>query len=589
MARADRPTFRASIVRGNNDIKSTHHWLLSGIVAILLIFSCPLATAQSSESETVSLDYKRVNASASWSLLPSPPWIARNAHATTVFKGYIWLAGGRVDSYMTYDLRYSVRQGDLWYYLSTALTAVAGWDRPIMSGDFYAQMADAVQPGSDIAPWYARFGHSLDAVSSLNDGNNDFMLLAGGFAPKPMNDLWLTPDGSVWSYCGTAPWSPRAFHATATFENRLYLAGGTPLVNDVWILGKITRINRRPPLTRATYLNYTYHLDWTQVTPSAQWSPRCGMSMISQYYFQPNTTDTPIPRLLLVGGFGGWPNGSQYDGFQGRADVWESYDGVNWTALTTNAAFGPRAWFGLVRMVAIASDGHTPDPRYDISNPRAPPRLFLVGGNIGFSSTAKTQLVTIDGKSDAWWSRDGITWQQTNYQEGGGTGGLGVPFYSSQEWVAATVDSKKIWLGQWGHTLITYNEKSGLREPGDIFLIGGDKAAPGVFTNNVFRSLSRTGLFCDKLGDTCGYSTGLPGICRSGYQGCICPLPGTGEYCDNLTTTQLAGIADGSIGYGPNWGDGPQFSRRRRLSAANPRRKRVSVLGWLYNAIWGDK
>ena len=49
---------------------------------------------------------------------------------------------------------------------------------------YYVQNADALQP-STLAPWWERFGHSLDAVDIDGDGIHDFMIQIGGFTPDP--------------------------------------------------------------------------------------------------------------------------------------------------------------------------------------------------------------------------------------------------------------------------------------------------------------------------------------------------------------------------------------------------------------------
>jgi hypothetical protein len=54
-----------------------------------------------------------------------------------------------------------------------------------------------VQPGS-IAPWFERYGHSLNSVDIDGDGVPDVMVLAGGFASSPVNDVWVTYDGVEW-------------------------------------------------------------------------------------------------------------------------------------------------------------------------------------------------------------------------------------------------------------------------------------------------------------------------------------------------------------------------------------------------------
>jgi len=50
------------------------------------------------------------------------------------------------------------------------------------------------RPGP-IAPWFSRFAHSLDSVDLDEDGEEDVMILMGGFAPDPFNDVWVSKNG----------------------------------------------------------------------------------------------------------------------------------------------------------------------------------------------------------------------------------------------------------------------------------------------------------------------------------------------------------------------------------------------------------
>ena len=45
---------------------------------------------------------------------------------------------------------------------------------------------------------FTRYGHTLSPVDINGDGVSDVMLLAGGYAPSPMNDQWITEDGKNW-------------------------------------------------------------------------------------------------------------------------------------------------------------------------------------------------------------------------------------------------------------------------------------------------------------------------------------------------------------------------------------------------------
>jgi hypothetical protein len=228
------------------------YYLLCLYVASLLFFEQGLCTRADTWQELVSSNGVK--------------FIGRNAHASCVFQGKIWVTGGRSASYTDYNLLTSYKRADVWY------TDISGsddvWDglwlqQEKLTGDYFAQNIDVVQPG-EIAPWYARYGHTLNAIDINNDGEDDLMILTGGYSPSPSNDVWVTEDGNNWIYTGLAPWSPRAWHASTVFQGKLWLMGGTPLNNEVWMLANVTKISRDAPLTRSLYNNYTYQLDWIQ-------------------------------------------------------------------------------------------------------------------------------------------------------------------------------------------------------------------------------------------------------------------------------------------------------------------------------------
>jgi hypothetical protein len=63
-----------------------------------------------------------------------------------------------------------------------------------LTGHFEVQNFDVKIPGP-IAPWYARFGHTVDAIDITGDKREDIMVLAGGYTPRPGNDVWVTLNG----------------------------------------------------------------------------------------------------------------------------------------------------------------------------------------------------------------------------------------------------------------------------------------------------------------------------------------------------------------------------------------------------------
>lgn len=479
-----------------------------------------------------------------WIELPSPgnvKFTARNAHATTVFRGEIWLTGGRTDEYTTYDLLTSHRVADVWHSPDgQSWTQISK-----LYGDYYAQNFDAMQPGP-VAPFYARYGHTMNAIDSDGDGEDDMLLLCGGYAPEPMNDVWISEDGITWVFAGYAPWEKRAWHSATIFNNTLWIGGGSPLNNDLWYLKSIRRENRVEPLTRSMYVNYTFILDWGQAEAPA-YSPRLGFGMISHWYFNAsegqNYTDA-VERLVVAGGYGGWLDEERFDGIRGRQDVWVSADPIagNWTLITDEVVFGERAWFAFGVL-------HGDDPRHDIISQNNPGRVYVFGGgNIGSKTSSTAVIRTMDGKLDGYWSRDMVNWIKLSYEEGGGQdaeiqklyASKNVPLYSSQAWALTEVNSEPAYLGKWGMTMVSFNKTSGKEHPGSLVLIGGDYTGVGARTANTYESQS--GLFCNIEGVPCFYR----GTCTPG--GCVCNEFFEGENCEiSLLTAGASGLRDAWI------------------------------------------
>ena len=440
-----------------------------------------------------------------------------------MFQGKIWLVGGRSQTYNKYNLLPTYRLSDVWSSVDGA-----NWKQELnLQGDFFAQQTDVTQPGP-LAPWFERFGHTLDAIDSTgrhgyHAPKYDLMVMTGGFAPEPSNDVWVTADGTTWSYVDLPPpWSARAWHRSAVYQGKLYIMGGTPLTNDVWVLNSIKKIDRSQtgfdPLTRAMYMPYTYVLDWVSLG-NAPWEPRVAFGLTTQWYFNESVTtvDHAVERLVLVGGYGGLPNDdANYTGIHCFSDVWQFINSTDknisgWTMLTSSAGIKDRAFFTLNTL-------HGADARYNLVQTVnvTSPRMFLFGGGIvGESTLVSSKNLVLVAYTDAWWSRDGISWYQINFQSGGDYfyGRNYQPLYSSQEWAKTVVNSQTVYLGLWGHTMINFNTSNFQEQPGSLFLIAGDYDGVGSLSNDVFQS--DTGVFCDYLGVPCNNQA----LCGNNTQG----------------------------------------------------------------------
>lgn len=378
-----------------------------------------------------------------------------------------------------------------------------------LMGDFEQQNKDVKYPGT-IAPWYERHGHTLTALDRDGDGEDDIMVLAGGFAPVPANDVWVTEDGVTWRFVQHAPWSPRAWHAAVVFNHTLYVMGGTPLNNEVWRMSSIA------------YDGTRWHMQWQRIDAEMPWSPRSGLQVVRHF-----GTTLPLTAsmsevqqqetMVLTGGYGGWPVGdSRYDAFRCRNDVWSSTDGKNWALLTNNAPWAARAWHGFSTW---GKDGAAWEDRF-VAGSRA--RMWMVGGAyIGQKGTAV--VYNMYGYVDTWWSRNGVNWTRVSYEEGVQARGTR---FSTDEWAKTAADGVNYYLGLWGHTLpVIKNPATNITE---LVIVGGNQApGEGSLQNKVWTA--REGVACNQDGITC---TGR-GSCAAATALCQCFKPQFGgEYCE---------------------------------------------------------
>ena len=210
----------------------------------------------------------------------------RHSHATTIFpciynskKDCIWLTGGFTNTYRTFQLKYEDRLSDVWW----SDDGGQNWHQVTnLTGDFNL-FVDA-KDGGHVAPWYSRFAHSLDTLTTttttvMEEGmtqqhTTKIMVLMGGFSPLPSNDIWISNDGIQWHFDGYAAWPERAYHTTAVFRQELIVIGGSPLRNDVWSGKLVPRNNHHHPKKKESLLSHK--LTWKLLVPhrTAPWSPR---------------------------------------------------------------------------------------------------------------------------------------------------------------------------------------------------------------------------------------------------------------------------------------------------------------------------
>jgi hypothetical protein len=484
----------------------------------------------------------------------------RAFHGAAAFQDLLWITGGRTTPRDGHNTRLTDRLGDVWYSEDGDL-----WTQVVrLLGDFSVQETDAIVPGP-LAPWWARYGHTLTPFDIDFDGKDDIMVLMGGFAPEPMNDVWYTSsdtshckptikleaklsrskmagDGSceqIWKFAHYAPWAPRGWHTATVFLGRLFVLGGSPLNNEVWS-SNITNTSdivfewkQHLPVNSSNFTEAS-----TAVTRSGLiWSPRSGHVAMAQHANR--------ETLYVMGGFGGWPcERYQHDyaqrsgchrlydgGSRSRNDVWKTTDGHYWTRLTSHAAWGARSWSAGVVWHQLGNVS-VDVSRYGQNNGK-PPKMWLAGGvYYGTKYKAFAEVYTsatrgIDSRvayTDLWWSYDGITWTESSLSSGNFRN---QDEFSTSESYATSLEDKAVYLGKYGHSLTAFKRiTENLDEKACLFMIAGDRVPqtidtslsepkPATYAIDVFRTAlgsdssgGRTGMMCNTGATECsGHGT----------------------------------------------------------------------------------
>jgi len=386
-----------------------------------------------------------------------------------------------------------------------------------LNGDYLQGVGNHdAKVGGNVAPWYSRYGHSLNAIDGDGDGTADIMILTGGFDPIVSNDVWITTNGITWMFDGYAPWPKRAYHGAEVYKGELWIMGGTPLTNDIWI--------GRPMMKKSN--KSQYYIAWRMHTPhtdsGSMWSPRAAFCTVTQLRREAyplneivaNSEENSVDSLFVIGGFGGYPNEDK----RTRNDVWFTPDGSNWTQISPpnledeKMPWGSRGWHACKvwhdkddRSTGVSQASkrfykhHMPEKKSLMY-----PKIYLMGG--GYLGThGNNEVRYINGYTDVWWTLDGSEWHRVDYEEG-----KKVSLYSTSEVYETIIEKEKsIYLGKWGmrlellHTNL-YSDDTGkdcvdneeskstcTSQISNLVVIGGDTTDGGPIVNDVF--ISRSG------------------------------------------------------------------------------------------------
>ena len=232
------------------------------------------------------------------------------------------------------------------------------------------------------APWQAR-----DSQGEVVFG--DKMWIFGGwydsFQPAP-RDVWSSVDGKEWiKVTSDAPWKHSDLSMSITYHDQMWFMGG-------WYNGRLPDHSASNAVWSSTD-----GAEWKEVTPQADWTPRMASALI---VFQ--------DKMWLLGGIEDYYFGTEASL---KNDVWTSTDGKDWTLVTEQAPWAPRAY----HQAAVVGD-----------------RLYVMGGG--------NYVPGYVAYNDVWSTTDGVEWREETAQ---------AP-WSKRLWFSAATYRNRMWVtGGW--------------------------------------------------------------------------------------------------------------------------------------------
>jgi hypothetical protein len=333
------------------------------------------------------------------------PFGQRWFHQAVVHNGAMWVISGAStpqnflpDVWSSTDgVNWILRQPNMgvpWY--STHLNVVT------FNGAMWAVSGGSTYSSTDGVTWTPRsatgaIGGTLSGgtngrgYASLTVYNGSLWYIAGAvdLQALPANslaDVWKSSNGIDWVLVTSpAPFAKRFRHSAFVLNGRLWVFGGQ--VSD-----------------GAGGTNWA--LDAWSTTDGAQWrlEPTGGLDAS---YLAKVVEQTGPERVTLIGGIQrGYSN-----------NVWQTTNGVDWTALSSGAQFSPRATHG------VSFNG----------------QLWIVGG-----ATANSNETNSGDSNEIWRSANGIDWTRVTP-----TG----PIFSPRDGHGVVVFKDKLWvIGGWNNS-----------------------------------------------------------------------------------------------------------------------------------------
>ena len=296
-----------------------------------------------------------------------PGWSGRYEHTSVVFDDKIWILGGndggRESWHSSDGENWTLASSNSWGYDLYNHTSIVFDGKMWVLGGYSnsgTSYYDDVESSSDGISW-----NNVDSSADFGQRHyhtsvvlNEKIWVMGGYLYDSVSydqDVWSSTTGNLWTSHTTPSWSGRRYHTSVTFDGRIWVLGGydsnylddvwyssdgnswvnaapeytasddkwsprsdhTSVVHDgsIWVLGGYDSSGRKNDIwrSRRNYIEYNDGTGggfddgytWSQVTSSAEWSPRHN-----------HTSVVFRDRLWVIGG------SSSADGT--AQDVWAS-------------------------------------------------------------------------------------------------------------------------------------------------------------------------------------------------------------------------------------------------------------------------
>ena len=194
-----------------------------------------------------------------WSeVTPVAPWSGREFFSAVVFRDRLWVlsdlfsndiwntADGENWDLVTADAPWAPRSSYSAVVFQDSLWVLGGSYFDYICYDYDCSDVWCTKDGvnwtrvTEFAPWGVRRGHATAVF------DNKLWLFGGEYLHNPcgrpwpeyLDDVWCTEDGAVWQQLDDAPWYARSFHTATVLKDKLWILGGRPGRDDAWPLNR---------------------------------------------------------------------------------------------------------------------------------------------------------------------------------------------------------------------------------------------------------------------------------------------------------------------------------------------------------------